>query len=706
MRISLFNLFHKRLFSIPCAILLMILGITAVFASSAGSLDNSFGAGGIVIAPLGAGSSKTRAIAIQGDGKILAGGYAYDGTNNLDSSFALARFRPDGSADNSFGTGGRVITPIRIFSDEIYSLAIQPGGKIIAAGYSNRGASGQYDPFDLTLVRYNSNGTLDTTFGTGGIVITQMPNGGWGVGKAIVIERSGKIVVTGLGAVVRYNSNGSLDTTFGSGGIVLLPQLATNTLVIQNETKIIVAGRGGPTWDDFTLARLDSDGSPDTSFGTNGRVFTVFGGNAEVYSLDIQKNGKIVAAGGAYTDNTDYDFALTRYHANGSPDNSFGTNGKVVTSFGTDRDIAASVVVQRNGKILTAGRAVYNGSNGAFALARYKSNGALDNSFGSGGKVTTAVNLESEANAVAIQRNGKIVTGGSSLNPTRTDNYSTLTRYRNNPPIFDYDGDSLSDVSVFRPQTGGWHIEQSSLGSASIQFGTASDQIVPADYSGDDLTDIAVWRPSGGTWYIFNSQNNTFYSFPFGTIGDIPTPGDFDGDGRADAAVYRPASGTWYINQSSGGTVIRQFGIAEDKPVVADYDDDGKADIAVFRPSTGVWWIDKSSEGVAAVRFGSANDKPVAGDYTGDGIVDVAFWRPASGEWFVLRSEDYSYFSFPFGMSGDIPAPGDYDGDGIFDATVFRPSSSVWYIQKTTDGTAIVSFGAAGDIPAASAFVP
>jgi len=84
----------------------------------------------------------------------------------------------------------------------------------------------------------------------------------------------------------------------------------------------------------------------------------------------------------------------------------------------------------------------------------------------------------------------------------------------------------------------------------------------------------------------------------------------------------------------------------------------------------------------------------------------VAVWRPSNGFWFILRSEDFSFYSFPFGTTGDIPSPGDYDGDGRFDAAVFRPSSTNWFVQRSTAGTLIQQFGIAGDLPLPNAFVP
>ena len=272
--------------------------------------------------------------------------------------------------------------------------------------------------------------------------------------------------------------------------------------------------------------------------------------------------------------------------------------------------------------------------------------------------------------------------------------------------IFDFDGDSRSDISVFRPSAGEWWYLRSSNGEThAAQFGNSSDKITPADFTGDGKTDIAVWRSSTGEWFILRSEDGSFYSYPFGTAGDIPAVGDFDADGKADTAVFRPSSGTWFIRRSSdGGAIIQQFGTAGDVPLAADYDGDGRSDIAVYRPSAGEWWIERSSAGTVAFPFGTPSDKPVPGDYTGDGKTDASVFRPASGEWFILRSENQTYYSFPFGISTDTPAPADYDGDGRMDAAVFR--DGVWYLLQTTGGVSIQQFGLAGDKPIPSAILP
>ncbi len=264
---------------------------------------------------------------------------------------------------------------------------------------------------------------------------------------------------------------------------------------------------------------------------------------------------------------------------------------------------------------------------------------------------------------------------------------------------FDFDGDGRAELSVFRPSNGIWYFMDSAGSVGGIQFGSASDKLVPANYDNDGRTDVAVYR--NGVWYIQRSLLG-FTSMQFGISDDIPVPADFDADGRADLAVYRPSTGTWYVQRSTLGFTAVQFGSSGDKPVAADFDGDGKADYAVFRPSTGIWYVQQLSNGFFGIQFGAAEDKLVVADYDGDGKADFAVFRPSNGFWYLQRSSA-GFTGVQFGASTDVPVPADYDGDGKADIAVYR--NDTWFIQRSTQGFTGVQFGATGDKPAPSAFV-
>ncbi|MBA2434942.1 MAG: hypothetical protein H0V54_07660, partial [Chthoniobacterales bacterium] len=212
--------------------------------------------------------------------------------------------------------------------------------------------------------------------------------------------------------------DGDLDPTFGTNGKVTT-DFGTiideaRAVAVQPDGKIVTAGATvGGNFFDFALARYNTDGSLDITFGTGGKVTTAFNtNNDEAFAVALQADGKIVAAGFAVIGGTD-DFALARYNTNGSLDTTFGTGGKVTTAFGSSIDRAHAVAVQPDGKIVAAGRAVIGGGSFDFALARYNTDGSLDTTFGTGGKVTTACGSSNdEAFAVALQPDGKIVAAG------------------------------------------------------------------------------------------------------------------------------------------------------------------------------------------------------------------------------------------------------------------------------------------------------
>ncbi len=270
--------------------------------------------------------------------------------------------------------------------------------------------------------------------------------------------------------------------------------------------------------------------------------------------------------------------------------------------------------------------------------------------------------------------------------------------------IANFDADTRSDISVYRPSTGTWYALTTDPPAYVVTvFGEPGDKPAPGDYDGDGKTDQTVFRPSTGTWYIKKSTGS-FTVIPFGVSGDIPVPGDYDGDAVNDLAVWRPSDQNWYVLGSTGVYRVRNFGAAGDKPAQGDYDADGKTDIAVFRPSTGTWYILPSKvPGFLVYTFGVDGDLPVQADYDGDGKTDLSVFRPSDGTWYRLTATE-GYRFYAFGQAGDRPAPADFDGDGKTDLAVFR--NGTWYIHGSLGPSySVVAFGQTGDIPVSSGYI-
>ncbi|HKR05093.1 MAG TPA: T9SS type A sorting domain-containing protein [Bacteroidia bacterium] len=376
-----------------------------------GTLDPAFGIGGKVTTDIGGADDKGVAIAIQSDGKLVVTGFSYNGSDN---DVALVRYLPDGSLDSTFGTNGKTTTPIGNEGDYGLSVALQPDGKIVVGGYSDMGLNN-----DFAILRYKSDGSLDSTFGTNGFVTT--PVGSYGDNaNSIALQPDGKIVAGGFSdsttgnyfAVVRYYNDGSIDTAFGSGGKVVthigLTDDQCNSIVIQSDGKILAGGYSDNGSDyDFALIRYNPDGSPDASFGTNGIVTTDEGNEYNMfYAIALQSNGKIVGGGWS-----GLEFASARYNTDGSLDTSYASDGIVTTAVGIN-DNGVAVAIQADGKIIVGGIAL-TGTDYDFGLVRYNNNGTPDNTFGSGGIVTTPVSASNDyCLAIAIQADHKIVAAG------------------------------------------------------------------------------------------------------------------------------------------------------------------------------------------------------------------------------------------------------------------------------------------------------
>jgi Repeat of unknown function (DUF5650)/FG-GAP-like repeat/FG-GAP repeat len=356
--------------------------------------------------------------------------------------------------------------------------------------------------------------------------------------------------------------------------------------------------------------------------------------------------------------------------------------------------------------------------NGNYAVTSPDWDGAAPNSgaFTLGNGFVGTVGQVSGANSAI----GTAHDGGNNIY-TKTDQsgYRIFVGFPNDSKVafnlfpkhspYDYDGDVMADVSVYRESAGDWFFHYSAGGTYGREFGSPGDRFAPADYDGDGKTDIAVFRPSSGIWYIVNSSTQEVtYQGPFGLGEDLPVVADYDGDGKADIAVFRPSTATFYRRHSGDGSFhARQFGAAGDKPIVGDFDGDFRSDIAIFRPSLGSWYVLYSSDGsLHGEQFGYATDVPVPADYDGDSRTDLAVFRGAEGLWFVRESGGSVFTAFQWGLGTDVPAPGDFDGDGKADYSVYRPSTGYWFHRNSSDGSVALPFpfGAPDDRPTMTAF--
>lgn len=364
---------------------------------------------------------QAHACAIQADGKIVAGGIE---VVNTADQLVLARYLTDGTFDTSFGTTGVVATAVG--SDaQIHALAIQADGKIVVAGFAMVSGVTQ-----VMVARYATNGSLDTSFGASltGIVTTVVGDGA--VATAVAVQSDNKIVVAGVAIVdgtpefviIRYNSDGSADTSFGASGIVTT-QIGVRakgySVAIQpSDGNIVVAGFAVvASQDQFAVARYNSaDGSLDTTFNSGGTlpgtITTAIGSTAHAHSVAIQADGKIVVAG-----DSDTSCALARYTTAGVLDTTFGTSGIVTTVQGSQAGING-IALQTDGKIVATGF-----SDNLFILFRYLDTGALDTSFNTTGKVTILVEDVNIGHCVLVQSDGNIVAAGC------TDDDFIVVRY-------------------------------------------------------------------------------------------------------------------------------------------------------------------------------------------------------------------------------------------------------------------------------------
>ena len=372
----------------------LVSGFIARYNSS-GTLDTSFGTNGIVW-PVDDLENSYSILGLktllQPDGKIIAIGQNFFSAS-YQTDFAVWRYNASGTLDASFGTGGKVSTPVGSLHDWATDLVLQPDGKIVVMGLIAENGNGS--TYKFGIVRYNPDGSLDNTFGSGGKVITALDTayGQYSQPNSMLLQPDGKIVIVGTrdaspsyySILVRYNPDGSLDSGFGSNGLVIHPTLQRcGDSVLQSDGKIVASGGD-------KIVRFNADGSVDTTFAVNGIY------REDVNSIDVvalQPDGRIIGFGSGLLTPPGtlarWGFAATRLNPDGSPDTSFGPNGRRLTSIGTigKGGLGQAVALQADGKILGAGVTYHSyasNASGDAGIVRYASSSSVSVS----GRVTT-----------------------------------------------------------------------------------------------------------------------------------------------------------------------------------------------------------------------------------------------------------------------------------------------------------------------------
>ena len=441
-------------------------GADQTFVESIGNLDLSFGNRGLASHDVGL--TTTAGVAPDGTQSIIIG---TSGTAP-NESFGVTRYNADGSLDTSFGSGGVVSTSFNGTDDVPAAVEVLPSGAILVAGtattYTNGAASGS----EFAVVEYNADGSLNTSFGNG----------------------TGEVLI-------------SFSTTMGT-----LSNDVLSSVAISNSGVIYLGGSSdasGTSGTDFAIAALTATGIVDGSFGTGGQVLKDFaGGDDAINSLAIQANGDIVAAGSATIAGIT-EIALARFLANGVEDSHFGVKGNVTTNVRGLYDSASSVVIQPTGQIVIGGISA-TGSVGSvssdFVLVRYTAAGVIDRTFG-GGPVVTSFGQPSAITQLVLQSNGEIVASGkttpSLLNVTPGTLDIALARYTTRGVLdsaFNGTGQTIIDLSVGVVTTASSHtgtfsdmtiqpLDASSLGSAFSAF-VGSQQGVVSVTTGGEILDV------------------------------------------------------------------------------------------------------------------------------------------------------------------------------------------------------------------------
>jgi uncharacterized delta-60 repeat protein len=687
-----------------------------------GALDPSFDADGLTHIDVGSYYDAAKAVAIQSDGKVIVGGETYYGGSG--TNFGLIRLTDVGSLDASFGENG--ITIRNLFSDYLRAITLQADGKIVAVGstyyYEYDENSGyNIEHYDILVTRFTSDGLPDLTFGDNGLVVTDL--GSRELTTSVVVQPDGKIVVGGykesensFGSdflVLRYTTTGALDNGFDGDGIVttnVRVQDYANHLSLSNDGKIIITGSAfdpvpcntdpcglttlcRASQSDYCLIVYNPDGSANPAFDIDGIVLGHFINWETVFTkAAVDPSGKLVAAGWSF-DGTNYDLSLARYNKDGTLDNTFDGDGKLVTDISlASYEYDFPFAVQNDGKILlsSGGFSRYDRCTNDFILRRYNSDGSIDLSFGNNGIVTTDFSsTRDRLISIAILSDGKILAVGNTINSTSNRGEVAVARYNpdgNLDATFSEDGkltlifDPVSGVSsqVYAVAVApndkfvllGY---SSSQGYALGRF--TVDGTPDNTFSGDGTTIVTMDQRRRWAGYPLLVQQDNKIVYVGGSIvtrytADGMLDNSFDNDGQLEIDFGGEMDQVYDVQVQYNGKLIVS-GINEDNygGAIARFNPDGTIDNSF------------GTDGYLSIKLGTESDNNLITDMAihEDRLYAVGeYWHIQNGEGtvsaIVIDCIKQTYYQ-----------DADGDGYGNAEATILDCSAPPNYVGQAGD---------------------
>ena len=697
-------------------------GWAIVRLNSDGSLDTTFNGTGIVRTILAPGYATSHALALMTDGRIVVAGDYYDGSS---PHFMAARYSSNGGLDTTFNGTGYVTTSY--YGAETNGVAVQPDGKIVLAG--------QADTIFAAL-RYTATGSLDTTFGGTGIVTTIVgPN--FDVARAVALQPDGKVVVAGESfrgqttsydfAVLRYNPDGMLDTSFSGDGIAITAVGQFNdqayAVVIQPDGKIVLGGHTD-SWLGYTksfgIVRYLPNGSLEPTFGSNGRATTLIETIDELYSVLIQPDGKIVAAGNSYGwDGEDYNyhFAVARYWGNrcaADTPTSTATASPTPTFTATSTATAAGTPTLGNyadASLLLSGNIIVTPDAAPIDTLHLNVSTSTDFKGYLYGDPATGVLRVVDAHPAgtytltvkAFSNSALTTTKTFQLNVTTPANVSAPVSFRTpmNFPvgdspydvaIGDFNGDARQDLVAVNQWSSNVTLLKGNSGGTFSTTGTAAVGQIPfwgvtGDFNNDGKADVIVSNDQtaslsvllgDGTGHLGAATNITLgWRYP----GDLAV-GDFNSDGKQDFAMDEGLGISIFLGNGAGGFSVAgssAAGFAPGPLAISDFNEDGKPDVVTIDEDAHTAYI---LLGDGAGHLGSATGFPTlnsasgiaVGEFNGDNHQDLAVTSFDTSSVTILLGNGQGSFSVGAAFAGGFQprelAVGDFDADGKQDLAI------------------------------------